>query len=338
MIDRFLRFVLALAAVALPAGAQTAKPSKPVSKTWTPPLTSDGHPDLQGVWLDGSATPLERPKALEGRQSLTDAEVAELKRRADRIFKSTGDSDAANADNVFLAALANPEQFRNNSTSGTEFMIDRVFDNRTSLIVDPPDGRIPPLTPAARERQSAAALALAAGARPPARVEDLNSALRCITPGVPRLGGRYGAGSYGYYQIFQTPGYVVLFMEVLHEARIIPLDGRPHQPETVRTWTGDSIGRWQGNTLVVDTTNFSSKTNFMGAAQNLHLIERFTRVAPDEIDYEMTINDPTTWTRSWTAMARLRQTDERLYEYACHEDNRSLEGILTGARARDESK
>jgi hypothetical protein len=337
MSDRFLPFVLALAAVALPAGAQTAKPSKPVSKTWTPPLAPDGHPDLQGIWLDGSATPLERPKALEGRQSLTDAEVAELKRRADRIFKA-GDSDAANGDNVFLAALANPDQFRNNATGGAEFMIDRVFDNRTSLIVDPPDGRIPPLTPAARERQSAAALALATGARAPARVQDLNSALRCITPGVPRLGGRYGAGSYGYYQIFQTPGYVVLFMEVIHEARIIPLDGRPHQPATVRTWTGDSIGRWEGSTLVIDTTNFSSKTNFMGAAQNLHLIERFTRVAPDEIDYEMTLDDPTTWTRPWTAMARLRQTDERLYEYACHEDNRPLEGILTGARARDESK
>jgi hypothetical protein len=329
---RFLASILALAAIALPAAAQKTSGAK----TWTPKLTSDGQPDLEGVWLDNSATPLQRPKELEGRQFLTDAEVAELKQRADRIFK-TGDSDAANGDNVFLAALANPTQFKNNATGGSEYMIDRVFDNRTSLIVDPPDGKVPPLTPAAERRQSAATLALLAGTRPPTRVEELNSALRCITPGVPRLGGRYGAGSFGYYQILQVPGYVVLFMEVLHEARIIPLDGRPHLPESVRTWTGDSIGRWEGQTLVVDTANFSPKTNFMGSAENLHLVERFTRVAPEEIEYEMTLNDPTTWTRPWTAMARLRQTTDRLYEYACHEDNRPLEGILAGARAEQKA-
>jgi hypothetical protein len=324
--------------VSLAVAGQTPAGTKAFGKSWTPSLTPDGQPDLQGVWLDSSATPLQRPKELEGRQFLTDAEVAELKQRADRIFK-TGDSDFAAGDNVFLAALANPKEFKNNATGGTEAMIDRVFDNRTSLIVDPPDGKLPPMTPAAQKRRSPEALALLAGTIPPARVQDLNSAIRCITPGVPRLGGRYGAGDYGYYQIVQTPGYVVLFMEIFHEARIIPLDGRPHLPESVRTWTGDSVGRWEGNTLVVDTTNFSPETNFMGSAENLHLVERFTRVAQNEIDYEMIFDDPTTWTKPWTAMARLRPTQERLFEYACHEGNSAMmEDILRAARAEDNSK
>jgi hypothetical protein len=329
---RFLISILALAAVGSQASAQLG------SKTWSPPLTPDGQPDLQGVWLDNSATPLERPQALEGRQSLTDAEVTELKQRADRLFKGGVDSDFAAGDNVFLAALANPTRYQNpNSTAGSDGMIDRKFDHRTSLIVDPPDGKVPPMTPAAQPRQSATALALAAGLRPPERVQDLNNALRCITGGVPRLGGRYGAGDFGYYQIVQAPGYVVLLQEIVHEARIIPMDGRPHLPQSIRTWEGDSLGRWEGQTLVVDTTNFSAKTNFMGSNENLHLVERFTRVSPDEIDYEITLDDPTTWTRPWTAMIRLWQTQQRIYEYACHEDNRPVEGILAGARAQEKA-
>src|SRR5207248_1586659 len=169
MTYRVLTSIVALAAIALPAAAQAPSAGKKTraSKTWTPSLTSDGQPDLQGVWLDNSATPLERPKALEGRRSLTDAEVAELKARADRLFK-IGNSDFAAGDNVFLAALANTEVYRNpNATSGTEGMVDRVFENRTSLIVDPPDGKVPAMTPAAQRRQSAAALELAGGLRPP---------------------------------------------------------------------------------------------------------------------------------------------------------------------------
>ena len=216
-------------------------------------------------------------------------------------------------------------------------MIDRWFENRTSLIVDPPDGKIPPMTPEAQHRLSETPGALGAGLRPPARASELNNALRCITAGVPRLGGRYGAGDFGYYQIVQSPGYVVLLMEVMHETRVIPLDGRPHLPATIRSWDGDPRGHWEGNTLVVDTTNFSSKSNFLGSAENLHLTERFTRVAPDEIDYEITMTDPTTWTRSWTALVRLKQSHEKIYEFACHEDNRPLEGILAGARAQEKS-
>lgn len=322
--------------MALPVAAQTAASRTPGSKKYIAHLTPDGQPDLQGVWLDNSATPLERPKALEGRTFLTDAEVDELKQHADRLFKN-GHSDAAAGDAVFLAALANPEKFKNPNATGNSEFIDRQFDNRTSLIVDPPNGKIPPMAPAAQQRRSEETLALAAGLRPPARPDDLNNALRCITAGVPRLGGRYGAGDFGYYQIVQVPGYVVIFAEVIHEFRVIPLDGRPHLPPGLRMWQGDSRGRWDGQTLVVDTTNFSTKSNFLGSAENLHLVERFTRVAPGEIDYEITLDDPTTWTKPWTAMIRLWQSQAKLYEFACHEDNRPLEGILSGARAEEKA-
>ncbi|HYL38115.1 MAG TPA: hypothetical protein VEV17_19520 [Bryobacteraceae bacterium] len=339
---RFAATVTVLSVMALPAAGQPKGVAKETarSKTWVQPLTPDGQPDLQGVWLDKSATPLERPKALEGRSSLTDAEVAELRQRAARIFQRGGGSDYAAGDAVFLAALANSAEYKSpNSTSGAVEMIDRDFDNRTSLIVDPPDGKVPPLTPAARQRQAERPGALAAGLRPPARVEDLSSAIRCITAGVPRLGGRYGAGDFGYYEIVQAPGFVVLFSEVIHEARVIPLDGRPHLPQNIRSWDGDSRGRWEGKTLVVDTTNFSSKSNFMGSGENLHLVERFNRIAANEIQYQITVDDATTWTRPWTAMVRLKQSQEKIYEFACHEGNFPvLEDMLSAARANDKAQ
>jgi hypothetical protein len=315
---RFLGLVCALAV------------SAPAAKNWIAPTTPDGQPDLQGVWLSNSATPLERPKALEGKPVLTDAEVAELKKRAARLFKE-GNSDFASGDNAFLAAYANVEQYKNPNTSvgGASEMVDREFDNRTSLIVDPPDGKIPPLTPEGQRRQAAADEA--AHRQAATRPEDLANFIRCITFGVPRLGGNFGAGPYSYYQIFQTPGYVVLFTEMIHEARIIPLDGRPHLPRNIRQWNGDSRGKWEGKTLVVDTTNFSPQSNYMGAAENLHLVERFTRAAADRIDYEITIDDPTTWTKPWTAVVPLKLTQENIYEFACHEGNYvSMVGMLSG--------
>jgi len=298
---------------------------------WTASRTPDGQPDLQGVWLSNGATPLERPKALEGRQFLTDAEVAELKKRAARLFKQ-GNSDYAAGDNAFLAAYANVDQYKNPniSTGGSEDMVDREFDNRTSLIVDPPDGKLPPLTPAGLQRVAAAD---ATTKRPPAGPEDLTNFIRCVTFGTPRVGGNFGAGPYSYYQIFQTAGYVVLFTEMIHEARIIPLDWRPHLPQTVRQWSGDSRGRWEGKTLVVDTTNFSTKNYYMGSAENLHLVERFTRVSADRLDYTVTIDDPTTWTKPWTAVVRLKATKDAIYEFACHEGNYvSMVGMLSGTK------
>ena len=309
------------------AQAQTA-----TANAWTPPRTPDGQPDLQGVWLNNSATPLERPQVLEGRRFLTDEEVTELKQRADRIFKA-GDSDFAGGDNVFLAAFANLDQYTNpNSTSGSVEMIEREFDNRTSMIVDPPDGQIPRLTPDAQQRQAGAA---AARQEPPAGPEYLSSWVRCITRGLPRL----GAGIYSYYQILQTPGYMVLMMETIHDARIIPLDGRGHLGATVRQWLGDSRGRWEGDTLVVETANFSPTSNFRGSGENLRLVERFTRLGPDTLEHQIAIDDPTTWSTAWTAELRLTQTQHPIYEFACHEGNhRAMRGILAGARLEDEAK
>jgi hypothetical protein len=319
-----LAWIMLVPAVAL---AQT-----PRTRAWTPPRTPDGRPDLQGIWVAKTATPLERPRQLEGRARLTDAEVAELKARAERIF-AEGRSDFAAGDNVFLAALGNPDRFKSpTATHGSEEMTEREFDNRTSLVVDPPDGRIPPLTDGARARLNAMAAAAQRGAHP----EDLNIAHRCISWGVPRLGGRYGAGDLGYYQIVQTPGYVVLYMETGHEFRIVPLDGRPHLPSSVRAWSGDSRGRWEGDTLVIETKNFSPKSNFMGAADGLHLVERLTRVAANEIRYEMRLADPGTWAAPWAAEMPLRPTSEALYESACHEGNfHMLTGMLSAARAQE---
>ena len=323
-----------LLAVALVSMASSVSAQKPAAATkgWTLSRTPDGQPDLQGVWLSRSATPLERPKALEGKALLTDAELASLKANADRIFAG-GNSDFASGDAVFLAALAGPSSFKSpTSTHGSEDMIERQFDHHTSLVVDPADGHMPPLTPEGRRRREAAA----AAARRPDGAEDLDRAFRCLTWGVPRLGGRYGAGDLGYYQIVQAPGYVVLFMETGHEARVIPLDGRPHLSSGTGQWGGDSRGRWEGNTLVIDTVNFSSKGNFMGSAGQLHLVERLTRVAADTIAYQMTFDDSSTWTRPWTAEMPLKQSAEALYEYACHEGNfRMMTGVLLSAHAGD---
>jgi hypothetical protein len=340
MSDRFhaslgvLCIVAAIAAWPVWAGGQTPVATKntTASKNWAPPLAPDGHPDLQGIWLNNSATPLERPKALEGRQFLTDEEVAELKKRAARLF-ADGNADFPGGDSVFLAALANVEQYKSpGSTGSSAEMIDREFDNRTSLIIDPIDGRMPALTAEGRQRQ----VVLARSKLPPdpSGPEDLASDIRCITFGTPRVGGNYGAGHFGYYQIVQTPGHVVVTTEVIHEARIVPMDGRAHLPQSIRQWNGDPRGHWQGNTLVVDTTNFSPQSYALGSAERLHLVERFTRVAPDTIDYEVTFDDPTTWARPWTAVLRLRHTDDKMYEFACHEGNYDImRGILGGARA-----
>jgi hypothetical protein len=317
---RFLLWAIAFLAMSLDAIAQSS---------WTPPRTPDGQPDLQGVWLSNTATPLERPKQLEGRARLSDDEVAEFRRRAQRLFK-TGNSDFAVGDGVFQAVLTNPERYTNpNATHSAGDMVDLEFDNRTSLITDPSDGRVPALTPEGRNRQ----VAVTAAFQRPASAADVGNALRCLSWSVPRLGGRYGAGDMSYYQIFQSPGFVVLYMEAGHEARIIPLDGSPHLRSGLRQWSGDSRGRWEGNTLVVETTNFSEKSYFMGATENLKVVERLTRVAPDVINYEMTLTDPKTWTRPWTAMMPLRQRNETLYEFACHEGNyHIMSGMLLGAQ------
>jgi hypothetical protein len=334
--------VVLLVAPAPLAGQLSAtrpEPTKPAAtKAWTPPRTADGQPDLQGVWLNSSATPLERPKALEGRQSLTDAEVAELKQRAARLL-ADDTSDFPGGDSLFLAVLSNVGQYRNpNRTTGTAAdSIEREFDNRTSLIVDPPDGKIP-WTPEGKRRYDAGVMAGQAAA--PAGPEELTNVIRCLTYGVPRLGvnNASGAGAMGYYQIVQAPGYVVFAYEAIHEARIIPLDDKPHLPASMRQWSGESRGRWENNTLVVETINFSPNANVMGSGEHLRLVERFTRVAPDRIDYRMTLSDPTTWTKPWTVVIRLKETRAPIYEYACHEGNLEvMHGVLAG-RATEKAR
>jgi hypothetical protein len=306
-------------------------------KAWTPPRTPDGQPDLQGVWLNNDATPLERPRELAGRSELTDAEVTEFRRRAAALLADNA-NDFAAGDALFLAVLSNVARYKSrNSTAGTSEMIERDFDSRTSLIEDPPDGRIP-WTTAGKRRYDAD---VAAGqATAPAGPEDLTNVIRCLTYGVPRLGvnNATAAGSLGYYLILQAPGYVVLMYEAIHEARIIPLDGRPHLPESIRRWSGDSRGRWEGQTLVVETTNFSPEGNVMGSGEHLHLVERFTRVGADRIDYVMTLADPMTWAKPWTVRIHLKQRQETIYEYACHEGNAAvMQGVLSGARAAEKA-
>ena len=328
--SRYLVLSIAVTLASVVATAQTRG-----TAAGTPPaLTPDGHPDLQGIWLSNAATPLERPKQLEGRAFLTDEEVAVLKQRYDKLF-ADGSSDFAGGDSAFLAALGNLDRYKNPGTTENSIgMKERVFDNRTSLVVDPPDGRIPAPTPEGRERQTATGR-IRGGANA-AGPDNLTSDVRCITFGTPRVGGNYGSGHFGYYQIVQTPSYLVLVTEAIHEARVVPLDGGAHLPSSIKLWNGDSRGRWEGNSLVVDTTNFSSKSFFMGATENLHLVERFTRVAPDRIDYQVTFDDPTTWSKPWTVVIRLRHTDEQMYEFACHQGNHDImRGILVGARTQE---
>jgi hypothetical protein len=323
----FLAAVLACTAYGQAGPARKSDAAKAV------PRTPDGHPDLQGNWLNNAATPFERPKELESRASLTDEEVAELNRRAKRIF-SNPKSDAAGTDAYFMSAYRNIEVYKSGgATDSAERVTDLVIDNRTSIITDPPEGKMPAMTEAGQRRRAAYGRSRSGGGFTPSGPDQVAPSDRCITYGVPRVNGIYSAGLHGYYQIVQTPDYVDLFSENVHESRIIYLDGRPHLPSHVRDWSGDSIGHWDGNTLVVDTTNFRAQLHPLGISEKFHLVERFTRTSPDEIRYEMTLDDPETWVRPWSAMIRLKRTDDRLFETACHEGNeRIMQTIILGDR------
>ncbi len=209
-----------------------------------------------------------------------------------------------------------------------------VPSRRTALIIDPPDGRVPPLTAGAEKRLND--IAEARKQRGPAdHPEDRNLWERCITRGLPNvmLPQPYNNN----YQVLQTRDHVVIVAEMIHDARIIPLDGRAHLPSHLREWMGDPVGRWEGDTLVVETTNFTNKTSYRGAGENLRLVERFTRTAPGVLRYQVTIDDPTTFTRPWTIELPATPSDGEIYEYACHEGNYGLEGILRGHRAQEKA-
>jgi hypothetical protein len=313
--SRVLLLSTAVVLMGLPAAAQT--------KTWTPPKTPDGQPDLQGTWTNATITPLERPADLAGKEFLTAQEAAEYEKRI---------GEANNADRRNLPPEADVGLAYNDFwyNRGTKI----VGTRRTSLILDPKDGKVPALTPAAQQKQDA----LRAAARGHASDGPESRALteRCLlwpTAGPPMLPSFYNNN----YQIVQSPGYVTILVEMIHDARVVPLDGRPHVSGKVQQWMGDSRGRWEGNTLVVDTTNFTDKTRFRGADEKLHLVEHFTRVDADTIMYEFTVDDPTAFTRSWTAQVPMRRTARPVYEYACHEGNYAMAGMLAGARADEKA-
>ncbi|MSV34748.1 MAG: hypothetical protein EXQ47_04020 [Bryobacterales bacterium] len=334
-----LSFVAGLAALVSLAQGQTAPQPAPakaktVKPSWTPPRAADGHPDLQGFWSNNTATPLERPKALGDKATLTDEELAAFKKKAAELFDGKG--DAAFGDNVFQAVLDNVNGAKKGfvSTDGNTgdyssvWTVQRVWDHRTSQITDPPDGRMPAMTPEGQKRREAN---LAARTGVAAGPEDRSLQERCITYGSPQL----TTGYQSYYQILQTPGTVLFLTEMIHDVRLIPLSGHPHIPSTIRHWLGDSRGHWEGDTLVVDTTNYKPRS-FMGvSSEQLHVTERFSRTGPETLQYEITINDPGTWSKPWSLMVPWRRSDKPVYEYACHEGNIGLEGILSGARAEE---
>ena len=298
---------------------------------YTPPRTSHGHPDLQGIWGSNSITPLERPDVLADKATLTSEELARVEATADALFALDA-GDAAFGDQFFTVAISEAESFTS-SDGGTGnynqfWLVERDFNNRTSLIVEPANGKLPPTTLAARAAEN---LARRGRGRPAAWTDDRGLSERCITFGLPNLLAGYNS----YYQILQTVDHVVIEQELIHTTRIIPLDGRPHVSDDIRQWHGDSRGRWEGDTLVVETSHFSPQSNFRGAREHLFLVERFTRVAADEILYEFTIRDSTTWTEPWTAVVPWRRTSDPMFEYACHEGNIGMEGILAGARAEE---
>jgi hypothetical protein len=272
------------------------------------PGTARGDPDFDGVWNYATMTPLERPREFADKDVLTEIEAAAYEKRTiDR-------------------------QATTNTTAGPDWWdpdTQHLSNRRTSLVVDPPDGRLPAMT---SEAQKAAA-ARARRRGPAEGPEDLGLNERCLqwaTAGPPMLPGVYNNN----VQFIQTPHDVVIVNEMIHDARIVPIDGRPHG--TVARWMGDSRGRWEGATLVVDTIDFSGKTSVRGSDEHLRLTERFTRLGPNTIEYRFIMDDPTIWIRPWTAVVTLTRIDGPMYEYACHEGNaRSVEGILRGARVQD---
>jgi hypothetical protein len=308
-----------------PSSANAAETKQPSTKAWVPPRTPDGQPDLQGTWTNATITPFERPDELAGKAVLNPEETAKLEKQAaaNRIDGPPKPGEVGSYNQVWF-------------DSGTKV----VSTRQTSLVVDPPDGRVP-LTGAAEALRDYNA------AHNADSYEYMSVWDRCITRGVPA--GMFPAGYNNAYQIVQIPGYVVILYEMIHETRVIPLDSRPHVSADIRLWNGDSRGHWEDNTLVVDTTNYNNKgsigtsaatARIKGTPQSeaLHVVERFTRTGPDSISYEVSIDDPPMYKRPWKVAFPLTRDDKyRIYEYACHEGNHAVENVLSGGRALDKA-
>ncbi len=302
-----------------------------VAEEWTAPRTADGHPDFQGIWANNSATPLERPKSFGEKATLTDEELADLKGRLEEIREGSQAGDLL-GDYLIQRVLEDPEFRGFDQVTGNYnsfWLVDRELDNRTSLVVDPPDGRIPALTEQAMERMRAA---VAYGDEVPAGPEDMPVSVRCISYGVPNTLAGYNS----YFQIFQTADHVAIHQELIHDVRLIPLGEPEPLPDDLRLWHGNSRGWFEGDSLVVETANYSQGgSSRSSATPGLRVRERFTRTGPETIEWEITYEDEATWVRPWTMMIRLARTEDPIFEYACHEGNYGLTNILSGARAQE---
>ena len=334
MLRRSLVSTVITAAVALllpahtPAFGQTAPSAAKTGaagKTWTPPRTPDGKPDLQGVWGNATLTPLERPKKLGSKEFYTDQEFAELA-KAVREGKIGDEAD--------LGAARDQDLRYDLSVYGFDVTKAKFASNkRTSLIVGP-EGTVPPMLPEARKRNAERAAKNKGHEFDGYENRPLSE--RCILMAQERIPMLPGADDNNLLQIVQGPGYVALFHEIDHSTRVIPTDGRPHISQNIRQYQGDSVGHWEGNTLVVDTTNFRALTAFRGSSEKLHLVERFSRAADDTLLYQFTAEDPATWDRPWTAEIPMSKAKGPVYEWACHEGNSMIVTILRGARVAEE--
>jgi hypothetical protein len=317
----FRAVTVAIAIMSVAPISTVGQTQSAAAKNWSLPRTPDNQPDLQGIWTNATITPLERPRELAEKEFFTPAEAAEYETQVRE--RNNGDRRDVNSENDLAVGY-------------NDFWWDRgtkvVSTLRTSLIVDPPDGRIPSLTPEAQNK--AAARAEARRLHPADGPEDLSLTDRCIArPGPPLV----PAGYNNNYRIVQTSEYVVILSEMIHDARIIPLSTRPHLPGNVHQWLGDSRGRWEGNTLVVETTNFTDKTNFRGSGENLRLIERFARIDQDTLLYQFTVDDPQSFQKPWSAEIPMKRTGGPIFEYACHEGNYSIVNSLNAARAEEKA-
>jgi len=312
----------ATVAALLIAGPVSSQQAKPSAKSFTPPRTPDGQPDMQGIWSNAILTPLERPADLKDKAFFTKEEAsAYVKRTIEQNNKDKRDGSGTDAD----VARAYNDFWWDRGTGIAKTL-------RTSLIVDPLDGRIPALTPLAQKR--AEQVKEARRLHPADGPEDRPVGERCIllnSAGPPMMPSAYNNN----YQVVQTAQTFVILNEMIHDARVIPLDGRPHVPQNIRLWMGDSRGHWDGNTLVVDTTNFTNQTPFRGSGPNLHLTERFTRMDAETLLYEFTVDDPESFARPWTAAIPSVRTTGPILEYACNEGNYGMTGLLSAARAEE---
>jgi hypothetical protein len=322
--------VALLTTVAL-TGQTPPRPSPGAAASTRVPRTPDGKPDLQGIWDFRTVTPMERPAEFANKPTLTEKEAADYERRITE--QRNADSNRDESKKTSRGQVNGTEVTADVALAYNDFWWDRgtrvIGSRRTSLVIDPPDGKIPAMTPAARARVEKLE---AARERPAEGPEDRSVGERCLlgfNAGPPFAPGGYNMN----VQIVQTPKYVMLMNEMVHTARVIPMDSRPFP--NLPQWVGTSRGRWEGDTLVVETKGFKGETSFRGSSPNLHLIEKFTRSDNDTLVYQFTATDPSTWVRPWTVEIPLRRTDDQIFEYACHEANYGMTNLLKGARAVD---